>query len=200
MDKYQTKFLSEIILEATADNGKASVTVSEDGNIVITQNEDYNITSYTLKLRNKDISGVSYYVNAWKGASVDGAEISVPIDFNNPTTILKVSLKDGLVDDFEAKVVLKPSDKAVWDEKHAKEIQGQRVCKMRPKLKSDGSLHSLIFSPCGPEYAYSIVRWYAITNPDPYEYDTYRKQNGTLVTKTLLEEVRVENKFYPVIK
>ncbi len=196
MNKYQIKFLNNIILGATNATGDASVIVNSEGNIVITQNENYNITSYVLKLRKQDISAASYYVNAWKNAPVDGSEIQIPVDFNNPTTIMKVSLKDGLVDDFEANIKLISSDKTVWDEKHSAKLLEERRNRIRAQLKSNGSLHSLIFNPSCREYTYSVVKWYAITHARADAPGVYRKRDGSTVTKVFLEEVKIEKKFY----
>ncbi len=196
MNKYQIKFLNDIILGATNAAGDASVTVDADGNIVITQNENYNVTSYALKLRKQDISAVSYYVNAWKNAPVDDLEIQIPVDFNNPTTIIRISLKDGLVDDFEANIKLISSDKTAWNEKHSAKLLEERRSRVRVQLKSNGSLHSLIFNSSCSECAYSVVKWYAITSARSDAPGVYRKRDGSTVIKTFLEEVKVEKKFY----
>lgn len=118
MDKYQINFLKGIIVSVDNVDGCGNFEINNKGNLIIVQNENYNITNYVLKIKNKDLLSVSYYINAWRKANIENGIASIPVDFNNPTTIIKIELNDGLVDDFDIQVILKNADKASWDKKY----------------------------------------------------------------------------------
>lgn len=205
MNKYQLKLLSKIILGVISDGVEGSADLDENENLVITQNEDYNHTKYLLKLKNADITNVSYYVKEWKKANVAGDEIAVPIDFDKPTTAIKISLKDGFVDDFEVNIKLVYADKMEWDKKHAAEVQKERIEKINVSLSSEGVMHTVVFSPCCKEYAYTIVKWYAVSKI------AHSSGRGAIMVggdyssskpfvKTFLGETKIEDKFYSNIE
>lgn len=188
MDKYQINFLKGIVAGVDNVDGCGNFEIDNEGNLIIVQNENYNITNYALKIKNKDLLSVSYYVNAWKKANIEDDIVSIPVDFNNPTTIIKIELKDGLVDDFNVQIILKNADKASWDEKHSKEVMEERLKKIELVLNSDGTLHTVVFKPCCDDYAYTIVKWYAIS----------RISHGVVIamSHTFLEECKLSDKFY----
>ena len=123
MNKYQINFLKRIIVSIDNIDGCGNFEIDDKGNLIIYQNENYNITNYILKIKNKDLLSVSYYVNAWKKANIEKDVANIPIDFNNPTTIIKIELKDGLVDDFDVQIILKNADKASWNAKYSKKVK-----------------------------------------------------------------------------
>ena len=138
MDKYQINFLKEIIVIVDNLDGCGDFEINDKGNLIISQNENYNITNYILKIKNKDLLSVSYYVNAWKKANIENDIANIPIDFNNPTTIVKIELKDGLVDDFDVQIILKNADKASWNKKYSKEVKEKRLENLELVLNSEG--------------------------------------------------------------
>ena len=71
MDKYQINFLKGIIVIVDNVDGCGDFEINDKGNLIISQNENYNITNYILKIKNKDLLSVSYYVNAWKKANIE---------------------------------------------------------------------------------------------------------------------------------
>ena len=205
MDKYQITFLKKVIVSVDNDAGAGSYDFDNNGNLVIIQNENYNITNYVLKIKNKNISSISYYVNAWKKINSENEEISIPIDFNHPVSIIKIALRNGVVDDFEVKVILKAADKEAWDEKHAKEVREARLNNIALVLNSEGAMHTVVFKPCCDEYAYTIVKWYAVSRI------VARGQGGNVViigggyrnsdspkpmSPTFIEECKISDKFY----
>lgn len=200
MDKYQINFLKGIVVSVDNADGCGNFEIDSQGNLIIVQNENYNITNYVLKIKNKDLSSVSYYVNAWKKANIENDIACIPVDFNNPTTIIKFELKDGLVDDFNAQIILKNADKASWDEKYSKEVMEERLKKIELVLNSDGTLHTVVFKPCCDDYAYTIVKWYAISRISHGSGAVvigvgYHSSPKTM-SHTFIEECKVSNKFY----
>lgn len=199
MDKYQINFLKRIIVSVDNADGCGNFEIDNEGNLIIIQNENYNITNYVLKIKNKDLLSVSYYVNAWKKVNIESDIVNIPVDFNNPTTIIKIELNNGLVDDFDVKIILKNTDKALWDEKHSKKVMEKRLKKVELVLNSDGALHTVIFKPCCDEYAYTIVKWYAISK--------IKHGSGAVaigghysspeqMSNTFIEECKISDKFY----
>ena len=120
MNKYQLNFLKQIIVSVDGTDGVGDYELDNEGNLIIIQNENQNITSYTLKIKNKDICSVFYYIFVWSKVNSNDDVISVPIDFNNPTKTIKIEFKNGLVDDFEINVLLKSADKDAWNIKHSR--------------------------------------------------------------------------------
>ena len=138
MNKYQINFLKRIIVSIDNIDGCGNFEIDDKGNLIIYQNENYNITNYILKIKNKDLLSVSYYVNAWKKANIEKDVANIPIDFNNPTTIIKIELKDGLVDDFDVQIILKNADKASWNAKYSKKVKEKRLENLELVLNSEG--------------------------------------------------------------
>ena len=192
MNKYQLNFLKQIIVSVDGTDGVGDYELDNEGNLIIIQNENYNITSYTLKIKNKDISSVFYYINDWSKVNSNDDVISVPIDFNNPTKTIKIEFKNGLVDDFEINVLLKSADKDAWNIKHSREVEKVRIKNLGLVLNNDGYLSTVIFKPCCDEYSYTIVKWYAIG----YSNDYYHKINE----QYFLEEQKIQNSFYSNIE
>jgi hypothetical protein len=195
MDKYQLNFLKGIVIGVESEGKPEKFEFNNDGDLVVTQNENYNITNYLLKLKSKDFSSVAYYIREWNKIKLNKTEISIPINFDNPTTKIKINLKNGLVDDFEFKIILVPADKAAWDDKYKKLIHEERLKNVELVLNSNESLHTVIFKPCCEEYAYSIVKWFAISKIVQIG-GNYNFPKSKPMSKTFMEECRVENKFY----
>ena len=192
MNKYQLNFLKQIIVSVDGTDGVGDYELDNEGNLIIIQNENYNITSYTLKIKNKDISSVFYYINDWSKVNSNDDVISVPIDFNNPTKTIKIEFKNGLVDDFEINVLLKSADKDAWNIKHSREVEKVRIKNLGLVLNSDGYLSTVIFKPCCDEYLYTIVKWYAIGYSKGNYYNT--------ISNHFLEEQKIQNSFYSNIE
>lgn len=200
MNKCQINFLKGIIVSVDNVEGCGNFEIDNEGNLIIVQNENYNITNYVLKIKNKDLLSVSYYVNAWKKANIENDIVSIPVDFNNPTTIIKIELNNGLVDDFNVKIILKNADKTSWDKKHSKEVMEKRLKNLELVLNSVGTLHTVVFKPCCDDYAYTIIKWYAISKISHGSGATviggnYRTSPNEM-SQTFIEECKLSDKFY----
>ena len=200
MNKCQINFLKGIIVGVDNVEGCGNYEIDNEGNLIIVQNENYNITNYTLKIKNKDLLSVSYYVNAWKIANIENDIACIPVDFNNPTTIIKIELKNGLVDDFNVQIILKNADETSWDKKHSKEVMEKRLKNVELVLNSVGTLHTVIFKPCCDDYAYTIVKWYAISRISHGSGATviggnYRSSPNEM-SQIFIEECKLSDKFY----
>lgn len=200
MNKCQINFLKGIIVSVDNADGCGNYEIDNEGNLIIVQNENYNITNYTLKIKNKDLLSVSYYVNAWKKANIENDIACIPVDFNNPTTIIKIELKNGLVDDFNVQIILKNADKTSWDKKHSKEVIEKKLKNVELVLNSVVTLHTVVFKPCCDDYAYTIVKWYAISRISHGSGATviggnYRSSPNEM-SQTFIEECKLTDKFY----
>lgn len=207
MDKYQISFLKDIIISADNADGCGNFEIDNEGNLIVVQNENYKITNYNLKIKNKDFASVSYYANAWKKVNVESDVINVPIDFNNPTTIIKLELKNGVVDNFDISVSLKKADEEAWNIKCENIENKKRLKNMELVLNSAETLHTVIFKPCCNDYSYTIVKWYAISKykrPN-YEGTNYCISGGgdyghnkqvNFMSDTFIEECKLTDKFY----
>ena len=193
MDKYQINFLKGIIVSVDNVDGCGNFEINNKGNLIIVQNENYNITNYVLKIKNKDLLSVSYYINAWRKANIENGIASIPVDFNNPTTIIKIELNDGLVDDFDIQVILKNADKASWDKKYSKTVNEERIKNIGCILCDENTIHTLVFKHCCNKYSYSIVKWYAKGYMKNQHYSEINKQY-------FLEEQKINTKFYSNIE
>lgn len=90
MDKYQLNFLKGIVIGVESEGKPEKFEFNNDGDLVVTQNENYNITNYLLKLKSKDFSSVAYYIREWNKIKLNKTEISIPINFDNPTNMIKM--------------------------------------------------------------------------------------------------------------
>lgn len=192
MDKYQISFLKDIIISVDNADGCGNFEIDNEGNLIVVQNENYKITNYNLKIKNKDFASVSYYANAWKKVNVESDVINVPIDFNNPTTIIKLELKNGVVDSFDISVILKKADEEAWNIKCENIENKKRLKNMELVLNSVETLHTVIFKPCCNDYSYTIVKWYAIS----YDVGGGDYKWVSSISDTFIEECKVTDKFY----
>lgn len=55
MDKYQINFLKGIIVSVDNVDGCGDFEINDKGNLIVSQNENYNVTNYVLKIKNKDL-------------------------------------------------------------------------------------------------------------------------------------------------
>ncbi len=199
MDKYQISFLKDITISVDNADGCGNFEIDNEGNLIVVQNENYKITNYNLKIKNKDFASVSYYANAWKTVNVESDIINVPINFNNPTTIIKLELKNGVVDNFDISVILKKADEEAWNIKCENIEKKKRLKNMELGLNSAETLHTVIFKPCCNDYSYTIVKWYAISE---YRRPNYEHINFCYDTRvnfmsdTFIEECKLTDKFY----
>lgn len=123
------------------------------------------------------------------------------IVMNYPTTIIKIELKDGLVDDFDVQIILKNADEASWNKQYSKEVKEKRLENLELVLNSEGVLHTVIFKPCCEEYAYTIVKWYAISRIThvvgvPGIGGLVHYSSPKTMSNTFIEECKISDKFY----
>lgn len=201
MNKYQIEFLKKIIIVVENTVGNGDFEIDNEGNLLIIQNKNYNITSYVLKISNKDFSSVSYLTKDWVKADIESKIISIPIDFNNQITKISFEFNNGLVDNFEINVNFKKSDKNKWDIINHEMIMDQRLENINVELGREETFHTVIFMPCCMEYSYSVIKWYAISRISHSSntrciggHDSYSKPK--VFHKTFLEKVEVRDKFY----
>lgn len=195
MDKYQLNFVKGIIISVNSSEGDGTYDLDNEGTLIIVQNKNYNITKYTLQIKNKNFTSISYYNNTWNEIILDNDVISIPIDFDNPISIIKIKLKEAIIDDIEVKVILKKSNKQSWDEEVLKELY--KNCECALCTNSDATMHTIIFKPCCKEYSYSIVKWYATMYKSNNHYNNSWK---SISSPYLLIEEKIQNRFYSNIE
>ena len=177
MDKYQLNLLSKIIVNeavSTEDgNARASISVTEKG-IQITQNENYHINSYLLRIRANAVKKVDCIVGKDSiKTKKDDAFVYVPVDFNNKTTKISIDFADDLVDSGEFKIIFVEADKEKYDAKHAEELKRLYMQNAGASCKRDFSVITVAFKPCCESYSYSVVEW---------------RYNGAVVEKVTLKD------------
>ena len=122
MDKYQQSLLNRITFFLQSSKGDEKVELGEE--LVLHQNEDYNIGGYLLVLSSPIIESVSYQDKSFISK---GDQVIVDIDFNNIGKSLTISFRNGLADDCSLPISAVFADKGAFDAKVEKENQEQLV-------------------------------------------------------------------------
>lgn len=115
MDKYQEKILEKVKFQLVSEKGNGSAKI-ENGCLVITQNEDYNIEKYMLVVITNVISSIELDNKLVKFVK-NAKEIRTEINFKEPYKNLNIKFVSDMADEINLKVEYVCADKSKYDQK-----------------------------------------------------------------------------------
>ena len=153
MNKYQKRLLKEIEFELIAsveERGSAKIV---DETLELTQNENYNLNEYNLKLLNCVPSKVE----------IDGKVINLEelkIDFTSPAKSLTLYFANDIVEPINLKLKYIRANKEAFDLKINEEKTKDYIEKASIKCSTGPSLVNIYFQPCDEKCFYTIINLY----------------------------------------
>ena len=145
MDKYQQSLLNRVTFFLQSSKGDEKVELGEE--LVLHQNEDYNIGGYLLVLSSPIIESVTYQDRSF--LSKDD-QVIVDIDFNNIGKSLTISFRNGLADDCSLPISAVLSDKNAFDKKVAAQNQEQLLASLALRVATGNNLINVFWKKATP--------------------------------------------------
>lgn len=177
MDKYQRYLLEKVPgyvlstddLSSVNGNRSISLLLNEKGELVIKQDENYNIKKHYIILggtliSNAELDGKAYKVkDAPEGSPYNGKAFIIPVDFDNRAKALKLSFRDELADSVTLKLVFEESDHAAYDSKIEAQNRQALLEKSQIKIATGNDLVNIYFNPADDNYATAKIELYTAT-------------------------------------
>lgn len=166
MDKYQSKLLErnkQLTLESSQGNGQVELTDSE---IVLTQNENYNVKKYQLIIVNDAVETIQL-----DGKTIQGNEsFKADIDFDNKLKKIIISFKNGFANPCEFNVRFIEADKTAYDQKVAAQNNAECLANMNATCKTGLDLVNIYWNKASEKYAYTKIALYVYVENQKSEY------------------------------
>ena len=178
MDKYQ-KYLLERVAgyvtsndDLTAVNGRRSIAslLNEKDELVVKQDENYNIKKHYILLGGNliagaELDGKSYKLikDAPQESPYNGKALVVPVDFDNRAKELKILFEDDLADPVTLKLDFEESDHAAYDSKVEAQNRQALLEKAQIKIATGNDLVNIYFNPANDSYASAKIELYTAT-------------------------------------
>lgn len=166
MDKYQSKLLErnkQLTLESSQGNGQVELTDSE---IVLTQNENYNVKKYQLIIVNDAVETIQL-----DGKTIQGNEsFKADIDFDNKLKKIIISFKNGFANPCEFNVRFIEADKTAYDQKVAAQNNAECLANMNATCKTGLDLVNIYWNKASEKYVYTKIALYVYVENQKSEY------------------------------
>lgn len=174
MNVYQNVILSKAKLSVN-DSG-ASIRL-EDGRIILKQNENAYIETYSVVLESPTINSIKV---ADKEVVKKFNSFEFTLDFANKVKEIYITFVDGIADPAILKVDYIESSKEAWDEKMRIENQKVLTEKANVKVNTGDSIINVTFQPVNDSFSYSKVELYLANiksgvGPITYDYQLMAK-------------------------
>ena len=174
MDKYQNFVLEKVVCFVTTSdnleiNNKKESAVSlanEKNELVIKQNENYNIKKHFILIGGTFIKSVELdgkkiaMKEAPENSVFYGKAFVVPVDFDNKAKELKLCLVDDLADPVTLKLIFEEVDHSIYDGKVQDEINKQ-IC---PEHKTGQDLVNIYWNLVSDKVELTQINLYILTN------------------------------------
>lgn len=166
MDKYQSKLLErnkQLTLESSQGNGQVELTDSE---IVLTQNENYNVKKYQLIIVNDAVETIQL-----DGKTIQGNEsFKAEIDFDNKVKKIIISFKNGFANPCEFNVRFIEADKTAYDQKVVAQNNAECLANMNATCKTGLDLVNIYWNKASEKYVYTKIALYVYVENQKSEY------------------------------
>ena len=166
MDKYQAKLLErnkQFTLESGQGNGQVELADSE---IVLTQNENYNVKKYELIIINDAIETIQL-----DGKTIQGNEsFKADIDFDNKAKKIIISFKNGFANPCEFNVRYVEANKTAYDQKVAAQNNAECLANMNATCKTGVDLVNIYWNKASENYAYTKIALFVYVENQKSEY------------------------------
>lgn len=162
MDKYQKFAIKRVIIKG--DKTLKSL-VWDYKKIIVKQNENYNLTKYTILIQHASIIKIEYFIGdvMYCATRVDEYQHSIEIDFNKRITFIRLYFVEKVVEPIDIEIEYEEADKLAYDKKIEEEHKKNLTEKAKVVVKTGNSLINVTFQPVNTSFAYSKVELYAIT-------------------------------------
>ncbi|MBR3890619.1 MAG: hypothetical protein IKJ30_00930 [Bacilli bacterium] len=163
MDKYQSYLYEYISIYPNRDGeNKLSDYQKEKNKIILTQNENYNITKYTIYIASLAISKVEYLVGKKyiKAETNNPYTYSIELDFTKKSKQIKIYFKYDIADPLIIPIEYIESDKEKYDAKVIKEYKNTLKKKANVKVNTGDGIINVTFQPVSKSFSYSKVELY----------------------------------------
>ena len=166
MDKYQLKLIErnkQLSLDSVDGNGKVEIT---DLEIILTQNENYNVEKYILTIVNDAIEVIKIDEEEIKG----NERFEIPIDFSKKSNKITVIFKNGFANpcDFALKYV--DADKESYDQKVIAQTNANYLANMNVLCKTGLDLVNIYWNKSSNKYKYTKISLFVYSENKKNEY------------------------------
>lgn len=162
MNKYQDFAIKKIKIEGDAT---LKSFVWDCSKIILEQNENYNLTKYTISILQASITKIEYLMNnsVYNATRVNEFKHNIELDFNNKINSIRLYFIENIVEPVDIYIEYIEADRSIYDKKMQEEHQKELTEKAKVVVKTGDSLINVIFQPVNDSFAYSKVELYAIT-------------------------------------
>lgn len=178
MDQYQNYLYERISIYPNRDSeNRLSDFQNGKNKIILTQNENYNITKYTIFIASVAISKVEYLVGK-KYMQVLANEpytYALELDFAKKAKEVKIHFKYDVADPIIIPIEYIEADKEKYDAKVAEEHKKELKAKANVRVNTGDSIITVTFKSVSEQYAFSEVELHTITKISPNEYQFMAK-------------------------
>lgn len=157
MDKYQSSLISHGTFSLVAPQGNGTAVITGDC-LTITQNENYEIVRYVLRLENNTVASVK--VDNDRLAPKNDC-IEIPIDFANQIAFIEVFFKNDFAEPCKIAIKYVLADKNSFDEKVYAEKQTMYKETMHFICRTGLNLVNLHWQNACDEVAITEIRFFA---------------------------------------
>ncbi len=175
MNKYQMTILNNIdITFRSSELDYASTYQINDDELQLIQDENYNITKYSLLLKAESISNVEVYSKKWD--KIDGYlnQFSIEIDFNNQIRKIRITFNDDIVDPITLNINYIYANRDDYDLVLKEKSEDLLIKKASIRVTTGQSLINVLFQPVSDSYSYTKVELYSFMDNIPLLMARYK--------------------------
>ena len=168
MNKYQKYLVKEIEFELNAPTGEKGSAKVVDDVLELTQNENYNLNNYILKILNCVLSK----------AEIDGKTVlleEIKINFANQAKSLILYFANDIVKPIKLNLAYIGANKESYDSKVSEAKSKEYIEKASIKCSTGPSLVNIYFQPCDDKCYYTRIKLYTAKG-------TYAPHHGQCIT------------------
>lgn len=178
MDKYQLNLFKKIkFIKLNSPLGDGMVEYN-DSELILIQNENYNITKYSLLIDDSLLQKIVVDGNEYKGEII--------IDFNTKINEIKFFFKNNLVDVIALKLSYVFSDREKYDLKVAVENREKMLKEMNPKIRIGNRVANIHWIGVTKNYDYMILTVFALIDDKEMLMEKNKVSNGVFF-KSLID-------------
>lgn len=175
MNKYQMTILNNIdITFRSSELDYASTYQINDDELQLIQDENYNITKYSLVLKAESILQVETYSKKWDKIEGYLNQFNIDIDFNNQIRKIKITFNDDIVDPIILNINYIYANRDDYDLVLKEKSEDLLIKKASIRVTTGQSLINVLFQPVSQTYSYTKVELYSFMDNIPLLMARYK--------------------------
>ncbi len=175
MNKYQMTILNNIdITFRSSELDYASTYQINDDELQLIQDENYNITKYSLILKAESILQVETYSKKWDKIEGYLNQFNIDIDFNNQIRKIKITFNDDIVDPIILNINYIYANRDDYDLVLKEKSEDLLIKKASIRVTTGQSLINVLFQPVSQTYSYTKVELYSFMDNIPLLMARYK--------------------------